>query len=321
MDLDEAAGALYALPRDEFTRARDDRAKRARADGELELAAAIGRLRRPTMSAWLVNQLARQRPERLDELAELGEALRGAHARLDGAQLRLLSARRREVVAALARLTRELGERAGVAVSEAIGRELDDMFATALTTPGGARALASGRLSSAKELAAAAAEAEPGDADEAGTAGVRWPSVRPGARPHPAPAEPAGEPVRPAERATPAERPAPADRAEETATREPGPALVRARREKDRTESAVAEAERRQAAARQAHDQAVAEETAAHQAVADRRAELIAAELAERDAHQRARAARRAREDTDRALRDALRRRAVADERLAALQA
>ncbi|MBO0876782.1 MAG: hypothetical protein J2P19_25690, partial [Pseudonocardia sp.] len=259
MDLDEAGGALYALPRDEFTRARDDLAKRARADGDRDLAAAIGRLRRPTVSAWLINQLARQRPERLEELAELGEALRDAHARLDGTRLRRLSVRRRELVATLARLTRELAEQAGASVSETVGRELEDMLATALTSRGASRVLASGLLSSAKELADAGADAEPGGLSDPAVAGQRWPSVEPDARPRTAPAGPAAEPATPTE---------PTERPEAPATREPSPALVRARQDLDRTESAVAKAEHRQAAAHRAYEQAAADETAAHKAVA-----------------------------------------------------
>ncbi len=289
------ADELYGLPRDEFTKARDERAKRAKSEGERDLAAAIGRLRRPTVAAWLVNQLARQQPERLVELAELGEAMRGAHANLDGAELRRLSGRRRELIAELTGLTRELGE----PVSESVGRELEDTFAAALTTPEAARALARGRLASPKELADADKAADPG--------AVTWPSATPGATPAP---KPAAAP-RPAERPKepPAARPA-----------TPSSTLLRARAELDRTESAVADAEDRHAAAQRAHDDAAAEETAAHQKVADLRAELVAAERAERDARLRARTARRDREDTDRALREALRRRAVAQDRLAALE-
>lgn len=287
------ADELYGLPRDEFTRARDERAKHAKSEGERDLAAAIGRLRRPTVAAWLVNQLARQQPRRLGELAELGEAMRGAHANLDGAELRRLSGQRRELIAELTRLTRELGE----PVSESVGRELEDVFATALTTPEAARMLARGRLASPKELAEADKAADPG--------AVTWPSATPGTTPKPAAAP------------RPAERPK-----EPTAARPatPSSTLLRARADLDRTESAVADAQDRHAAAQQAHDDAAAQEKTAHRKVADLRAELVAAERAERDARLRARTARRDREDTDRALREALRRRAVAQDRLAALE-
>ncbi len=49
--LAEAADELYALPPGDFRAARDERADEARAAGDKELAAAIRKLRRPTVSA------------------------------------------------------------------------------------------------------------------------------------------------------------------------------------------------------------------------------------------------------------------------------
>ncbi|MDT7747724.1 MAG: hypothetical protein QOD96_1386, partial [Pseudonocardiales bacterium] len=155
MDLDGTADALYALPRADFTPARDERVKEARSAGDKALAASIGKLRRPTVAAWLVNNLARQRPDEITGLAELGEQLRAAHEQLDGAALRRLSEQRRELINALTSTTRELGAVAGEEVSETVSRELEGMFTSALTDPDAARALASGRLSSPKELASA----------------------------------------------------------------------------------------------------------------------------------------------------------------------
>jgi hypothetical protein len=304
MDLDAAVDTLYALPRDEFTPAREAAAKQARTAGDKELAAAIGRLRRPTVAAWLVNNLVRQRPDELAALAELGESLRAAHERLDGAALRQLSERRRELVADLVRTTRQLGKAAGEPVSEAVGRELEGMFAAALADPDAARVLASGRLSSPKELDSAAA--------------LNWPAVAPGARPSPAPsAAPA-----------PSSEPAAAGHGGETRTgvaeaerpAGPSPALQRARAELDRLTAALETAQRRVDTARREYESAAAEERAASQAVTELRAQLAAAEQAEQRTRQRTRTARRERDDLDRALREATRRQAVARERLSALE-
>jgi len=327
--LDAAADALYALPRDEFTPARDERVRDAKAAGDKSLAGQLGKLRRPTVAAWLVNNLARRRPAELAALAALGETMRAAHQQLDGPALRRLSEQRRELVTALGRSIRELGGSAGEEVSDAVGRELDGMFSTALADPAAARALASGRLSSPKELA--------------GAATLDWPAIAPGARPRPLPASTA-EPkpdTRPAAAPTPrpaataaAGAPRPAAARAPTAARSPTAAptpaaapeaapnlaLARARQELERLAAALAAAEDRASAAQHDHETAAAEEAAAHRAVADRRAELIAAEAAEQQTRQRARAARRAREDTDRALRDAVRRHGVARDRLTALE-
>jgi hypothetical protein len=56
---DAEAERLYGLPLDEFTAARDARARELRRDGEREKAAEVAALRKPVLAAWLVNMLAR----------------------------------------------------------------------------------------------------------------------------------------------------------------------------------------------------------------------------------------------------------------------
>ena len=82
-DLASIADGLYALPAEEFTAARDAAAKDVRAD-DAELAKQVKALKRPSASAWLVNQLARQRADRLEELLALGDDLRAAQEALAG---------------------------------------------------------------------------------------------------------------------------------------------------------------------------------------------------------------------------------------------
>jgi hypothetical protein len=55
------ADDLYALPPGEFTRARDERAKGLRKEGRRDEADEVKALRKPTVAAWALNQLARQR--------------------------------------------------------------------------------------------------------------------------------------------------------------------------------------------------------------------------------------------------------------------
>jgi hypothetical protein len=59
LGLDEVADELYALHPDAFAAARDERVRRARAAGRKPLAGEPARLRRPTLSAWVVDQLWR----------------------------------------------------------------------------------------------------------------------------------------------------------------------------------------------------------------------------------------------------------------------
>ena len=73
------------------------------------IAAAIGKLRKPTSAAWVANLLARERSGEVHDLIELGAALSAAHASLDGATLQALSRQRHQVVHALVQQARALG--------------------------------------------------------------------------------------------------------------------------------------------------------------------------------------------------------------------
>jgi hypothetical protein len=99
MDLvSDARDELYAAHPDKFIARRKELAVAARAAGDQQAATAIGELRRPTRSAWVVNQFVRSEPDALSPLIRVGAELRQAHRKLDGAQLRELTVRRRAVV-------------------------------------------------------------------------------------------------------------------------------------------------------------------------------------------------------------------------------
>lgn len=103
---------LYAAPPDGFVATRDEAAAEARAAGDPDLAREIGKLRKPTVAAWLVNLLALRRPDLVAGLAELAAALRSAQRELRGPQLRELSAQRRDTVGALVGEARALAREA-----------------------------------------------------------------------------------------------------------------------------------------------------------------------------------------------------------------
>jgi hypothetical protein len=174
VDLDSAADELYAGSREEFTRRRKDLAKAARDQGDQQTAKAIDKLAKPTTSAWLANQLARDDSSDVGDVAEVGDALREAHANLSGADLKSLSQKRNKLVA---RLVEQAGALNGSPLTESVVRELEEIFTTAVADPDVARVLLAGRLTSAKELAAAVAA---------------WPEAdgAPAVRPRPAKKEP-----------------------------------------------------------------------------------------------------------------------------------
>ncbi|WP_214369737.1 hypothetical protein [Pseudonocardia sp. H11422] len=144
--VDAAADALYGLPPADFVTARDAWVAAAREDGDRTAARAIGRLRRPTQAAWLANLLARDRAEQLDGLLGIAESLSEAQRSLDGAALRMLSAQRHKIVAAMAREARRLARQRGHSVTEATERDLRGILEAALVDPGVAAEVRSGRL-------------------------------------------------------------------------------------------------------------------------------------------------------------------------------
>jgi hypothetical protein len=76
-------GAVRACP-DEFTAARNATAKAAKDAGDARGSAAITALRKPTLAAWLANQLVRADPDGIHDLTELGEQLRAVARRPPG---------------------------------------------------------------------------------------------------------------------------------------------------------------------------------------------------------------------------------------------
>jgi hypothetical protein len=86
-------GAVRAGPED-FTVARNLAAKAAKDASDPRTADAIKALRKPTLAAWLANQLVRADPDSVHQLTELGEQLRQADLSADDPALRRLSSYR-----------------------------------------------------------------------------------------------------------------------------------------------------------------------------------------------------------------------------------
>jgi hypothetical protein len=99
---DDDVDVLFALPPAEFVAARDELARRLRADGHREGAQDVRKLRRPSVPAWAVNQLARTYAADLDSLLEAGRALqhaqRAALSGVRGSGLREATTRRRQLI-------------------------------------------------------------------------------------------------------------------------------------------------------------------------------------------------------------------------------
>jgi hypothetical protein len=296
-ELDEIADALYALHPDAFAAERDERVREARAQGKAALARELARLRRPTMSAWLVNLLWRDQPGAVEQLLGIAGELARAQAQGSGQALRSLTAQRREVETALMKRAHALAEEAGVKVSQAMAREAQDTLGAAMARPDVAAEVRSGRLVKPATYAGfgdlvMVMPAAPGHAEDGGTgrpagsgtgaAHTTAPRADAAAAPKTAPtADAAGaHPTAPAadDGAAPSEAPgrvaaAPRERASGA------PTPIRPTKADDRAaRAAQREAERRQEAERRLQDARAALE-AAVAALAD---EARAAESARR---------------------------------------
>lgn len=144
--VEAAADLLYGRPPGEFVAARDELANSLRAAGRTAIAREVKRLRRPTMSAWALNLIARREPERLAELLALGPAIGRAQrlGRLD--ELRTLADRRAEHVAALIRAARAALSEAGHQMSSDIALDIETTLAGALADGDVAERVRAGRL-------------------------------------------------------------------------------------------------------------------------------------------------------------------------------
>src|SRR5215208_6741288 len=132
MTVEQATEELYDLRPGEFTHARDERAKALRKEGRRNEADAVKALRKPTVPAWALNQLARRQPKEVERLVAAGEELRAAQEELlaggDRKAFQSAAAKEREQVAKLsaeaADLAAEAGERATPGLKEKIAATL-----------------------------------------------------------------------------------------------------------------------------------------------------------------------------------------------------
>ena len=111
---------LYAVRPEEFTALRAKLVAAAKESGDKERATTIAAARKPTTSAWVVNLLAHTNGDAKASLTDLRERLRAAHAAMDGAAIRALSAEQRALVD---ELTRAALEGADIATPPAALRE------------------------------------------------------------------------------------------------------------------------------------------------------------------------------------------------------
>jgi hypothetical protein len=145
-----AGDELFGLPPEEFVAARDEVARRLRREGDAEAARRVKALRRPSLSAWAVNQLARSQQRALEGLLAAGERLRAAHqaalAGGDAAELRAATRAEREAVAGLVSAALDRLREAGHPTTETTRDRIAATLHAAAASPEAADLVRHGRL-------------------------------------------------------------------------------------------------------------------------------------------------------------------------------
>ena len=263
LTLEDARADLYGLTPEEFISRRKALVTQARAAKDRPLATAIGQLRRPTRSAWLLNLLAREEPDQIESLLEIGAALADAQRLRSGADLRRLAADRRTAVEAATRRAVAIGAAHDHTATEATTTEINQTLTAALADPEVAETLRAGELTQAASYGGFGPDAL-GDALAAMTATAPLTDVSAAAEP---------------------------EEAAEGEEREDEKAAVRAAVEKART--AAEEARTAAGEAETAADRATATADELADRVEELKTELAKAEAAADEAQRDARSARR----------------------------
>jgi hypothetical protein len=147
---ENAIDDLYGKPLDEFTAARDALARELRKEGENAVANRVKELRKPTISAWAINQLVRRERMQIRSLLVAGEKLRRAHADLLGggrpADVREAADAERKAIGHLVSSAAEVLSEAGHSASESALERVATTLRAAAVDEEGRAALEQGRL-------------------------------------------------------------------------------------------------------------------------------------------------------------------------------
>ena len=137
---------LYAAEPEEFVAARNALAKQLKAAGDKDTAAEVAKLRRPPVSAWALNQVARSRPDEIEALMTSAADLAGALADPAGADLRAIQRAFRSAIEAVVRTTLDVVSSSGRNPSPGLQQAIQATLQAAAVDDGIALALRSGVL-------------------------------------------------------------------------------------------------------------------------------------------------------------------------------
>lgn len=155
MDLEAALNELYGAAPEDFVAERKRLSKELKTEGRADDADLVAKVRKPTVAAWALNQLARRSRREIDLLLDSGHRMRAAQAGLLRGEARDMFEQaqhtEREMIAQLVReAERLLGER-GKASSTTLEQVAASLHAGAVSERG-REVLAAGRFTEALTL-------------------------------------------------------------------------------------------------------------------------------------------------------------------------
>jgi len=149
--LDEATDHLYSVDLEAFVPERTRLAREFRDAGDRAGAEQVAKLKKPTVAAWALNQLARQRRRDVDLLLDAGHRLRQAQEGVVGGEDREVFEKAQKTQRdALRRLTQEASKLLGGASSQALAQISATLRAAAVSEEG-RELLARGRFTTPLE--------------------------------------------------------------------------------------------------------------------------------------------------------------------------
>jgi hypothetical protein len=151
VDVEESIDALYRNPPRDFVEAREALVAELKAARERDAAAEVHGLRRPTVVAWAVNQVAHDDADGIATLLDATAQLGAAHgaARPDSAAIRDATGARRDVLSRLA--DQATARLADIGSSVAKADEAERLLDAASLDPEASQLLVRGRLTSRPE--------------------------------------------------------------------------------------------------------------------------------------------------------------------------
>jgi hypothetical protein len=189
-----ALDELYAAPFDRFIPLRRELALRLRGAGNVAGARRVSEAKKPTRTAWALNQVARKNSELVAAVIETRRAAAGAPKAGDAGAIRAVMQRYREAIARAVGAVRSTLAADGVGLSPAQSRRVGETLQAIATDPTEREKLSTGRLTADIEV-------------EDPFAGIEVGPVRSHVRsPHDGPAKPAPARDTTAARAQDAER-------------------------------------------------------------------------------------------------------------------